>query len=43
VPFEPIPLYAVLRSRGFDHVMEQSMPSTIVVRFFRPGAQGPDA
>lgn len=42
-PFEPIPLYAVLKSRGFDHVLEQSSPSTFVVRFFRPGSQGPHA
>jgi hypothetical protein len=35
-PFEPIPLYAVLKSRGFGHVMEQPSPSTFVVRFFRP-------
>lgn len=34
-PFEPVPLYSVLRSRGFGHVTEQSSPSTFVVRFSR--------
>jgi len=38
-PFEPVPLYAVMKSRGFDHVMMPSSPSTFVVRFFRPALQ----
>lgn len=42
-PFEPVPLYAVLRARGFDHTMQQSSPSTFLVRFFRPGLKGPPA
>jgi uncharacterized protein (DUF2249 family) len=39
-PFEPVPLYAVLGARGFAHVVEQQLPSTFVVRFFRPGPPG---
>ncbi len=42
-PFEPVPLYAVLRARGFEHVVVQSSGSMHVVRFFRPGLDGPPA
>ena len=38
-PFEPVPLYAVLRARGFDHTMQQSSPSSFLVRFFRQGIE----
>jgi uncharacterized protein (DUF2249 family) len=43
VPFEPVPLYAVLRARGFDHVVVQSSASAHVVRFVRPGLADPPA
>jgi hypothetical protein len=43
VPFEPVPLYAVLRARGFNHVVVQSSASAHVVRFVRPGLAGPSA
>jgi hypothetical protein len=42
-PFEPVPLYAVLRVRGFDHVVVQSSASVYVVRFVRRGLDGPPA
>ena len=42
-PFEPVPLYAVLRARGFEHVVVQSSASAYVVHFFRPGLAGPPA
>lgn len=42
-PFEPVPLYAVLRARGFDHTMQQSSPSTFLVRFFRHRLEGSPA
>ena len=38
-PFEPVPLYAVMRAQGYDHTMLQSSPSTFLVRFFRPGRE----
>jgi uncharacterized protein (DUF2249 family) len=38
-PFEPVPLYAVMRAQGYDHTMLQSSLSTFVVRFFRPGSE----
>lgn len=34
-PFDPIPLYAVLGDRGFQHHTEQRGPSEFVVRFAR--------
>jgi uncharacterized protein (DUF2249 family) len=39
-PFEPVPLYAVLRARGFEHELRPSSSSVFVVRFFRPRHQG---
>jgi uncharacterized protein (DUF2249 family) len=42
-PFEPVPLYAVLRARGFNHVVVQSSASAHVVRFVRAGLAGPSA
>ena len=39
-PFEPVPLYGVLRARGFEHELRSSTSSAFVVRFFRPGQQG---
>lgn len=39
-PFEPVPLYAVLRARGFEHELRPSSPTVFVVRFFRPRHQG---
>lgn len=38
-PFEPVPLYAVMRAQGFEYAMQQSSPSTFLVRFFRPGRE----
>ena len=42
-PFEPVPLYAVLKARGFEHELRSSSSSAFVVRFFRPGQQGAHA
>lgn len=42
-PFEPVPLYAVLGSLGFEHELQPSSSSAFVVRFFRPGHQRPDS
>jgi regulator of cell morphogenesis and NO signaling len=39
-PFEPVPLYAVLRARGFAHVTEVRGADEFVVRFTQTGITG---
>lgn len=35
-PFEPVPLYSVMRQRGFENTTEQTQSGDWKVTFFRP-------
>jgi len=41
VPFEPVPLYAVLAGRGFTHTTERLPSGEFVVTFANAGAAAP--